>query len=214
MIVESCRSIRVSFRFWRFTGNSKSCSGKDWSRLESTSSKLALGRRPETRRYICSYKYTVCTLFLSSSHTGPHNEPLRKQGFFSLSRSSGKMLRLLKYGLLLCSAVTAVTAQQYNYKTTATGGSPNAPAPTAKNGVHTVLAGQNGIFTYNPDTLHVPVGDVVEFNFFPPNHSMAQASFNNPCHPMSANSIFAGYFPTSAPESVSPPRLKRNKSLT
>jgi plastocyanin len=57
--------------------------------------------------------------------------------------------------------------------------------------VHTVAVGQNGL-TFTPDTVHANVGDDVVFQFFPKNHTVVQADFNNPCNP-SQNGIFSGF---------------------
>lgn len=73
---------------------------------------------------------------------------------------------------------------------------------SASSSTHTVDVGNNG-FTFNPDTLTVSPGEKVEFHFFPQNHSVAQASFNNPCHPMNASSFSSGF----VLESVSTPGL-------
>ncbi|KAJ5733261.1 hypothetical protein N7533_013708, partial [Penicillium manginii] len=54
-----------------------------------------------------------------------------------------------------------------------------------------VDVGEDG-FTFNPDTIHVPKGGVVEFHFYPGGHSVAQAAFNKPCHPLSDTSFFSG----------------------
>ncbi|KAJ5606612.1 hypothetical protein N7510_009393 [Penicillium lagena] len=55
-----------------------------------------------------------------------------------------------------------------------------------------VDVGEDG-FTFDPDTIHVPSGGVVEFHFYPGDHSVVQAAFNNPCHPMSDTSFFSGF---------------------
>ncbi|KAE8381337.1 Cupredoxin [Aspergillus bertholletiae] len=63
---------------------------------------------------------------------------------------------------------------------------------SAAGAVHTVDVGEDG-FVFDPDTLTVSPGGKVEFHFYPGNHSVAQASFSNPCHPLSASSIFSGF---------------------
>lgn len=67
----------------------------------------------------------------------------------------------------------------------------------------TVDAGKHGL-SFEPDTLNVAPGGQVEFHFFPGNHSVARASFDNPCHPMSDTSFFSGFMPSTNGESVSP----------
>lgn len=54
-----------------------------------------------------------------------------------------------------------------------------------------VDVGEDG-FTFDPDTINVPKGGVVEFKFYPGGHSVVQAAFNNPCHPLSDTSFFSG----------------------
>jgi hypothetical protein len=47
------------------------------------------------------------------------------------------------------------------------------------------------------ETTH-DVGDIINFSFYPNNHSIAQASYERPCEPMSGTDtqpIFSGFFP-------------------
>jgi plastocyanin len=69
------------------------------------------------------------------------------------------------------------------------------------NGVHTIDVGEDGL-SFNPASLTVAPGDKVEFHFYPPNHSVVQASFANPCQPISSGGFFSGFFKTTE-ESVS-----------
>ncbi|KAE8135658.1 Cupredoxin [Aspergillus pseudotamarii] len=66
--------------------------------------------------------------------------------------------------------------------------------------VQTVDVGEHG-FRFDPDTLKVAPGGKVEFHFYPGNHSVAQASFNQPCHPMNDSSIFSGFIAPTTGES-------------
>ncbi|KAJ6110145.1 hypothetical protein N7486_002380 [Penicillium sp. IBT 16267x] len=63
---------------------------------------------------------------------------------------------------------------------------------SASSATQSVDVGKNG-FTFTPDTVNVPSGGVVEFHFYPGDHSVVQAAFNNPCHPMSDTSFFSGF---------------------
>ncbi|KAJ5537455.1 cupredoxin [Penicillium frequentans] len=67
------------------------------------------------------------------------------------------------------------------------------------NPVQSINVGEDG-FTFSPDTLTVSPGDKVEFHFFPGDHSVTQASFTNPCHPLSDRSIFSGFVSTTNSE--------------
>ncbi|KAG2418383.1 hypothetical protein HFD88_001484 [Aspergillus terreus] len=73
--------------------------------------------------------------------------------------------------------------------TSETSSSMGTATPSA---VQTVDVGEHG-FSFDPDTLQVAPGGKVEFHFYPGNHSVAQASFDRPCHPMSDSSFFSGF---------------------
>jgi len=38
-------------------------------------------------------------------------------------------------------------------------------------------------FAYQPDTIFAAIGDVVEWNFYPLNHSVVRAAYGYPCIP-------------------------------
>lgn len=49
--------------------------------------------------------------------------------------------------------------------------------------LHLVKAGAGG-FQFEPAELtNVSVGDIITFEFYPPDHSVAQAEYGNPCVP-------------------------------
>jgi plastocyanin len=72
---------------------------------------------------------------------------------------------------------------------------------TSATEVQTVTVGASGL-TFSPDTLTVSPGGKVEFHF-QPGHSVTQASFANPCHPLSDTSISSGIVSGSNGGSVS-----------
>ncbi|KAK6842336.1 plastocyanin-like domain-containing protein [Apiospora arundinis] len=49
---------------------------------------------------------------------------------------------------------------------------------------HKVIAGANGQLRFEPESVLAAVGDIVEFQFHPKNHSVAQSSFAEPCAPL------------------------------
>ena len=57
-----------------------------------------------------------------------------------------------------------------------------SPSATATNGtqVHIVTVGYLS-WQFNPDTIIAKVGDVVQFQFFPPNHSVVRAEYECEC---------------------------------
>lgn len=67
---------------------------------------------------------------------------------------------------------------------------------SASSTTQSVDVGEDG-FIFNPDTIHIPAGGVVEFHFYPGDHSVVQAAFDNPCHPMSDTSFFSGAIPAT-----------------
>jgi hypothetical protein len=52
-----------------------------------------------------------------------------------------------------------------------------------KSQVHIVKVGAGG-FKFEPDVLHnISIGDIVAFEFYPPDHSVARADFGSACVP-------------------------------
>jgi hypothetical protein len=49
--------------------------------------------------------------------------------------------------------------------------------------IHLVKVGAGG-FKFEPDVLHnISIGDIVAFEFYPPDHSVARADFGSACVP-------------------------------
>ena len=78
-----------------------------------------------------------------------------------------------------------------------------APAPGGTVSVQVVkVGGNNGELTFSPSDIQAPVGSMVQFQFYPKNHSVAQASFAQPCMPIAqsmpnvTNPIWSGFMPT------------------
>ena len=108
---------------------------------------------------------------------------------------------------LLLSSLPLIHAQS----STTTGASSTTSTTSATGSVHTIDVGEDGL-TFSPSSLTVAPGDKVEFHFYPPAHSVAQASFDNPCQPISNGGFYSGLMVTSE-ESVSSrfPDLNRSK---
>ncbi|RDW74960.1 hypothetical protein BP6252_06102 [Coleophoma cylindrospora] len=75
--------------------------------------------------------------------------------------------------------------------------------------VHVVKVGSsNGTLKYSPDNLTAAVGDMVQFQFAPANHTVTQSTFDQPCQPVAMNSnvtgIFSGFMPVSASATTAP----------
>jgi len=59
-----------------------------------------------------------------------------------------------------------------------------------------VTVGNNGALKYEPNNTVAAVGDSVEFDFFPKNHTVTQSSFADPCHFLPGG-FFSGFVPTT-----------------
>ncbi|OCK91779.1 uncharacterized protein K441DRAFT_454411, partial [Cenococcum geophilum 1.58] len=64
---------------------------------------------------------------------------------------------------------------------------------------HTISVG-NGDHKFNPSVTQASVGDLIEFDFFPPNHSVVRAEYKFPCIPYEDTGIdkvgfFSGFHP-------------------
>ncbi|EED17190.1 extracellular serine-rich protein, putative [Talaromyces stipitatus ATCC 10500] len=108
------------------------------------------------------------------------------------------MVQILRSISILCW-VALVSAQYGNPGTTAKSATTTSVVPSSTSSstaVQTIAVGKNG-FTFDPDTLTVSPGGKVEFHFYPGPHSVARASFENPCHPTIQTGIFSGSVPGS-----------------
>ncbi|MCJ1369350.1 hypothetical protein MMC20_000561 [Loxospora ochrophaea] len=69
--------------------------------------------------------------------------------------------------------------------------------------VHVVkVSNKAGDLTFSPNSLYASPGSMVQFQFYPMNHSVVQASFAKPCEPIQDNmpnvtGFFSGYMPTT-----------------
>jgi len=76
---------------------------------------------------------------------------------------------------------------------------------------HIVDVGKNGL-TFTPNSTAAAIGDVVEFHFYPKNHTVTQTSFASPCQANLNSGFFSGFMPVSSGEAVSQPNAKNTKS--
>ncbi|TVY73540.1 putative GPI-anchored cupredoxin, partial [Lachnellula suecica] len=72
--------------------------------------------------------------------------------------------------------------------------------------VHVVAVGNDtGILTFTPNNMVAAVGDFVQFQFHPVNHSVVQSNFDSPCQPMTTGlGFFSGFMPVTAQSSTTP----------
>ncbi|CAG8980256.1 hypothetical protein HYALB_00013262 [Hymenoscyphus albidus] len=97
-----------------------------------------------------------------------------------------------------------------------TGGSGTAPGAAKGTGapgsgsasgagvkVHVVkVGGNNGTLKFQPDDIQAAVGDMIQFQFAPNNHSVVQSTFDAPC--IASGSVYSGYMPVAASASTTP----------
>lgn len=111
------------------------------------------------------------------------------------------LLALLGLGSIACAQSTSATN---------TSGS-SSPSGTSSSAAvtHTVTVGKAN-FAFVPDSLQANIGDIVEYHFFPQNHSVARAEYLYPCVPyedMGRGKVgfFSGFKPVDTISSDTPP---------
>lgn len=73
------------------------------------------------------------------------------------------------------------------------------PLSLAKN--ISISVGQAGL-VFDPEVVTAKTEDLLEFHFYPKNHSVTQSSFSSPCHP-STGGVYSGFMPETS-EGVGP----------
>ncbi|KAG9241992.1 Cupredoxin [Calycina marina] len=104
----------------------------------------------------------------------------------------------MRYSTVL-AAFTPVVLAQYGSDSSSsssssastTSSTPSSTASATK-GIQTVLVGSTAL-SFTPNNITADIGTVVEFVFYPKTHSVAQASFADPCMPLAnATGFFSG----------------------
>lgn len=72
--------------------------------------------------------------------------------------------------------------------------------------VHVVKVSDKDVaLKFFPESLEVPQGEAVQFQFFPLKHSVAQSSFEKPCEPLPGSAgFFSGFMPVSNDDKFQP----------
>lgn len=89
-------------------------------------------------------------------------------------------------------------------------GTGSASASSASTAVYVVkVSNKNADLVFEPNSLTAPVGSMVQFQFYPKNHSVVQAAFSNPCQPIkevmtNVTGFKSGFMPTMANSSMMP----------
>ena len=85
-----------------------------------------------------------------------------------------------------------------------------AAAPSGSVQVFVVKVSNKGMdLVYEPASLKAPVGSLVQFEFYPKNHTVSQAAFSNPCEPTNSimpnvTGFFSGFMPTKPDAPMKP----------
>lgn len=88
--------------------------------------------------------------------------------------------------------------------------SSTASTSTGQVKVHVVKVGNaNGTLAYSPNNVKANVGDMVQFQFAPNNHTVTQSTFAQPCQPIAMNmagvtGFYSGFMPVSASSTTTP----------
>jgi len=117
----------------------------------------------------------------------------------------------MQYTTLILTALSVGSAFA-QYGNGDSGTSTSAASSSTSSGsvtVHVVhVGGANGSLTYSPNNVQAAVGDMVQFQYGPANHTVTQSTFDQPCQPISLNSnvtgIFSGFQPVSATDTTIP----------
>lgn len=59
-----------------------------------------------------------------------------------------------------------------------------------------IAVGRFGL-TFQPNTIQVGQGDILEFRFWARNHSVVQGTWSQACIPTNDGGFFSGFFPTA-----------------
>ncbi|KAI9675754.1 MAG: hypothetical protein M1817_001121 [Caeruleum heppii] len=71
------------------------------------------------------------------------------------------------------------------------------------------VSNKNADLVFTPNDIKAAKGDMIQFQFYPKNHSIVQSTFDKPCEPIADNmpgakGFFSGFMPVSANASMMP----------
>ncbi|KAI9739351.1 MAG: hypothetical protein M1834_007564 [Cirrosporium novae-zelandiae] len=106
------------------------------------------------------------------------------------------LITTLAWCCILNPSIASAATTGYAYSAPTGSASTTSTASSTSTGAvtHTVDVGKGG-FTFVPDSINANVGDTVEFDFFPTNHSVVRAAYGYPCIPYEdTGSNLQGFF--------------------
>lgn len=74
---------------------------------------------------------------------------------------------------------------------------------SASPSLQTITVGKGGTSKFDPESLAVPPGSKVVFEFYPGHNSVVQGSFDKPCSPSSNLAFYSGYVDSDSGPAVS-----------
>ncbi|KAI9741797.1 MAG: hypothetical protein M1834_000183 [Cirrosporium novae-zelandiae] len=95
-------------------------------------------------------------------------------------------------------------------KTTESSSSATSSSSSGKVKVQVVkVSNKEGNLTFTPDSITAEAGSMVQFHFYPSNHSVVQATFDEPCVPInnvnkSVTGFYSGFMPTTLSAKTTP----------
>ncbi|EPE33305.1 Cupredoxin [Glarea lozoyensis ATCC 20868] len=102
----------------------------------------------------------------------------------------------MQFTTVVLSALSVVGALAQSTSSTAASAS-STGTPSGMVTVHVVrVGGTNGSLEFSPNDIKAAVGDMVQFQFTPKNHSVVTSAFDTPCSPK--GDMFSGYMPVAA----------------
>jgi len=109
----------------------------------------------------------------------------------------------MQYSTLAAAALSVVGAMAQS--TTSSAASASSGTPSGSVQVHVVQVGNsNGSLVYSPSNVKAAVGDMVQFQFAPNNHTVTQSTFDAPCSPVKTTGIYSGFMPVKATDTEIP----------
>ncbi|KAI9779514.1 MAG: hypothetical protein M1839_007322 [Geoglossum umbratile] len=107
--------------------------------------------------------------------------------------------------LLFAGAALAQKATGTSTNTTSTSTGTGGPAPTGDDVSVMVVkvSNKDGGLVMEPDSMNVPVGSMIQFQFYPKNHSVVRSTFDQPCVPIEQSQpgskvgFFSGFMPVT-----------------
>ncbi|KAI9721823.1 MAG: hypothetical protein M1812_002159 [Candelaria pacifica] len=106
------------------------------------------------------------------------------------------------------AASSAASSTTYSTTISAASSSGTGKADTVK--MQVVKVGtKNGSLVYEPNDIKAAAGSLIQFQFYPMNHSVVQSTFDQPCVPIANNQpstpgFFSGFMPVSKNSTIMP----------